>query len=234
MLQVGITEAGDAALDLSWVGRLKPANVIISKSSSGSFNRALLENRERIIYHCTITGFGGSRVEPRVPRPREMFSSLRHLINNGFPPEQVVLRIDPIVPTLKGLRTAGSILDELMKFPVRRVRYSFLDMYPHVKKRFAAAGIPLPYGTFVAPLEMQDSALRLLSGYDFEFESCAENTPHKTGCISPKDLQILGVAGSLCGTSDQRGTCLCPANKVELLDRRRQCWHGCLYCYWWH
>lgn len=234
MFQIGITERGDAALDLSWVTKLRPANIIISKSFNSAFNDALLQYSDKIIYHCTCTGFGSSILEPNVPSSKAMVENLTSLIKDGFPPQNIVLRIDPIIPVNIGLQRLENTLRLFIHLPITRVRYSFLDMYQHVKDRFRSHNISLPYTTFHASVDMQQSALDILSKYEkyYDFESCAENTPHKRGCISNKDLQILNISADLIGSANQRSSCLCPANKVELLSNRRQCKHGCLYCFW--
>lgn len=41
-----------------------------------------------------------------------------------------------------------------------------------------------------------------------------------------------GLDFELSGSSYQRKGCLCPSNKYELLKNKKQCPHGCLYCYW--
>ncbi len=231
---IGITERGDASLDLSWVSKLKPVNIIISKGFNPIFNEALLANKDKIIYHCTCTGFGGSIIEPNVPTPQAMYDNLHNLIKAGFPPSQIVLRIDPIVPTKKGLQTFESIIQLFSPLPIKRIRFSFLDMYSHVKLRFKSNNIRLPYTTFSAPTSDIHSALQIIAKYEkyFEFESCAENTKYQRGCISDKDLLILNKNIYLYSYSHQRRDCLCPSNKHELLCNAKQCDHGCLYCYW--
>ena len=34
------------------------------------------------------------------------------------------------------------------------------------------------------------------------------------------------------GAAEQRASCSCLSQKVELLSNKKQCHHGCLYCYW--
>jgi hypothetical protein len=107
-------------------------------------------------------------------------------------------------------------------------------MYSHVKERFNKAGIPLPYNSFMAPKYMINNTLRLLDTYEgiYEFESCAENTKHQVGCISQKDLDILGINEKLETGGFQRAGCMCAAGKTELLNSKKQCNHKCIYCYW--
>lgn len=234
MQYIGVTERGDAGLDLSWADKLYDTNIIITKNVNDKFIDKVLKHKDKIILHITCTGFGGTLLEPNVPSYKLTLAQTMKLIKLGFPVEQIVLRIDPIIPTEKGIKLVDIVLGAFDILDIKRVRYSFLDMYPHVKERFKQAGIPVPYNSFTAPKKMIDNALQLIIKYEdrYEFESCAENTPHKTGCISEKDLEILGKNIEIVPGGLQRKGCLCLGNKKELLNNRGQCWHGCIYCYW--
>lgn len=229
----GITERGDASLDLSWIDKLKPGNIIISKNASPAFYAALLENKDRIIYHCTCTGFGGTIIEPNVPAPDFMVRRVMSLISSGFPVRQIVLRIDPIIPTPQGLIRVDNVLHLFNDLGIKRVRYSFLDVYPHVVQRFKEKNIGLPWEGFTAPYQMRQNALKLFADYpQYEFESCAEDNPHALGCISQKDIDILNLTMPIKIGGFQRKGCKCIGNKTELLSNANRCKHGCLYCYW--
>jgi len=241
MLRVGITERGDAGLDLSWVGKLNLVDfaIVITKNPIyREFHEALIDNKSKLILHVTCTGFGGSKLEPNVPEPMRVLKAVRVLIKNGFPAEQIVLRIDPIIPTPKGIQTAIDIIGFFHRYcsPVKRVRYSFIDMYPHVIERFKSARIRLPFDGFHAPKAMRDDAVTQLnaiaSAYDLRLESCAESNEHASGCISQLDAQILHKELPAQLYKGQRRNCLCPAGKTELLTNARRCPHNCVYCYW--
>ena len=244
MIKFGITERGDAGLDLSWLQNLQPANILITKNLNDNFIQALIcaHQESKIITHITCTGFGGKPVEKNVPTKEWTHQQVIKLLESGhFPVEQLVLRIDPIVPTDRGIQTALSVLELFKDTGIKRVRYSFMDMYHHVKERFRQQGIPIPYETFSAPITMQKKAIYELSKYDeenilyqYQFESCAENTPHKLGCISEKDFKILDIPNTemMIKLKGQRSDCLCVGNKYELLTSRRQCDHKCSYCFW--
>ena len=182
----------------------------------------------------TCTGMGGTVIEPNVPSLVDTYWSVKKLINYGFPARQVVLRVDPIIPTIKGILTAERVLRNFVDSGVKRVRYSFLDMYPHVAERFTKAEVKIPYNTFCAPQRMIENALEMLSDYEsvYELEACAEYTPHKLGCISQKDFDILGIDYVPTVGGFQRTGCLCVAGKTELLASKHRCPHACLYCYW--
>lgn len=233
-MKFGITERGDAGIDFSWVDKLLDANIIISKYLNDGLINELVLNKDKIIFHMTCTGFGESVIEPNVHNFWWTHQQALKLIDCGFPVEHIVLRLDPIIPTEKGISTADGVLDCFLDAGIRRVRYSFLDMYPHVKERFAQARLPLPYSTFCAPKAMIDNAMKMLDCYEdkYELEACAENTKHQLGCISQKDFDILGITEQAEPAGFQRKGCMCIAGKTELLSSKVQCPNKCLYCYW--
>ena len=244
--------AGDAGVDLSWVEKLDrvDAAVLITKCVSPDFFDAALEHKDRLIVHATITGYGHSALEPNVPTPYEEFAAIMELVKAGFPMEKIVIRIDPIIPTEKGLSVAYRTMISFMEMGFQRYRVSVIDMYPHARSRFKKAGLPLPYGdSGFAPSQAQlskvDDMLRqakqfwegLDNGKVLRIESCAEpglTEPIACGCISDYDLNLLGFSedAESNGAGYQRKGCMCYAGKTELLKHKTRCPHGCLYCYW--
>ena len=147
-MKIGITEAGDAGIDLSWVEKLKTVDgaILVTKNITPKFMRAVLElfweRKDNFILHITCTGWGGTKMEPNVPHFSKQLQAASFLIKFwGFPEEKVVIRIDPIIPTKMGLRIARNVFSQACQMGFRRFRVSVLDMYPHVRDRFVAAVI---------------------------------------------------------------------------------------------
>ena len=147
---IGITETSDPCFHLDIFDNLYDANIIITKNLSSKMIEKLIENKDKCILHMTVTGMGGSKIEPFVPEPSINLKQIKKLIENGFPVQQIVLRIDPIVITDKGINTCINVLEMFKDVGIKRVRISFMDMYNHTKKRFINSGIKLPYDTFHA------------------------------------------------------------------------------------
>lgn len=247
-LSCGITERGDAGVDLSWEYNLKEnINIIISKKLTDELIEALIRNKDRVIFHHTVTGYGGRITEPNVPKVEWSFSQAKKLFEKGFPMEQYVLRVDPIIPTEIGIKRAMNVINNWIKFGCIRVRYSFIDTYNHVRERFSKVGLEFPWEGFTAPKSMQDDFLLAIKSVSIDyyksawvhnpdngacFESCAEYTEHKLGCISNRDYEILCLPEPVAGASQQRKSCSCIGTKTELLTQPKQCANGCLYCYW--
>lgn len=71
--RVGITERGDAGLDLSWADRLQHClfAILITKNPNDKFISKVLTVTKPIIVHITCTGWGGTELEPHVPFRRQ-------------------------------------------------------------------------------------------------------------------------------------------------------------------
>lgn len=248
MTRIGVTERGDAGLDLSWQDGLASVGnraILITKNLNDRFIYAVSEsvrNGANLIIHATCTGCGGTVVEPHVPKPEWTIAQIEKLIASGFGKERIVLRADPIIPGYE--RYLKSVLDMALSaglLPDIRVRVSVLDMYAHVRKRFADAGITLDVNGFQASdvqFKRIDDILRdYRDNHNVKFESCAEpklTVPEKAGCVGEKELALMGVpldAGTGINPQNRNG-CLCLAGKTELLSHKGQCPHKCLYCYW--
>ena len=250
--KIGVTEAGDAGLDLSWADKLGTIDgaVVITKRVSPEFRKAVLVNKDRLIVHATTTGFGGSIIEPNVPTVAYQLKSVLKLVEDGFPKNKVVIRIDPLIPTARGLETALNVIKKFMDDGFSRYRISVIDMYPHARKRFAEAGLPLPYGDGFKPSKRQfklvDNMLIAAKEYwcksnnseELRIEACAEpelNEPIQCGCISTYDIKLLGFEtdnNEIDSLGYQRRGCMCYSGKTGLLEHKKRCEHGCLYCYW--
>lgn len=234
-MSVGITERGDAGLHLKeWIKAAEMYNVdftiAITKAPS-----ILLANIEilpkNLIIHATITGWGGSSIEPNVRNWQEEMTAYKGLVQK-LGPERVVLRIDPIFPTEEGVHGALYLASHCEG----RLRISILDYYLHVQDRFEAVSNPMSLA--LTPLYNTNTFLKKeLRGKILALfptaEICGELGFLSTGCVSVKDYQVLGIKPpQKTNTSGQRSTCSCLSEKKELLTHMKQCAHGCLYCYW--
>jgi len=238
--RIGTTESGEIAYNLDAFDRLYKGNIIITKRLTDKLIEKLIEHKDKIILHLTVTGMGSTRIEPFVPNPQTTLEKLQKLINGGFPTDHIVLRVDPIVPTIKGLNTATSVLRLFRGLGIKRVRISFLDNYKHVRERFKEIGVELYNGEFHAPLKER---LKYLAAIKYCAEECGYETVEACGepgidsipCLSQKDIDILGLTDEILleGSAEQRKSCGCLANKSELLRvKPHRCDNKCLYCYW--
>lgn len=236
---IGCTESSEVSFNLDVFDRLYDGNIIITKRLTTKLIDKLVENKDKIILHLTCTGWGGSELEPFVPKLETTRKKFGELIEKGFPIEHCVLRIDPIIPTEDGIDRMFGVLKAFCNTGIERVRFSILDMYDHVKKRFREANLEVPYETFHAPLEIRKTIYNILldfgKEYKFDVESCAEPGIESISCLSQKDIDILGLTDKikLVGNKGQRSNCSCPINKTSLFKTKpERCLQKCLYCFW--
>lgn len=242
-VKFGITERGDVAFHEEWIDQLKAgkvqAAVLISKGlPTPKGKEAVAAMKDRIVLHATTTGYGGTMLEPGVkPYALRLAELAQFCAETKLPYSHIVVRVDPIIPTVKGVETAERVVRLAFALGFRRFRYSWLDVYGHVAQRFQKAGIPVPP-------KVQDADPSIVKGFVdtfcrfYEkigacFESCAETNRHQAGCISRRDFELCGLdPNDAVGKSQQRAACMCCGNKTELLNHKGRCPHRCLYCYW--
>lgn len=245
-MRIGITEQGDAGLDLSWLEKSKNVDglILVTKNvTRPQFKEALTQLKKPFILHCTCTGMGGTEWEPNVPHRLDQLMALKRLIEDGIINKRnVVIRIDPINPyyisffhdVMEGMQICFSDWTDF------RYRVSVMDYYPHVRKRLLERGLPCS-PTFQASDELFDLVkAELALWHEVTFESCAEpklnarNLIH-TGCVGWEDIRRMGLNEDDVKdyiNPQNRPGCMCLSCKTELLTHKQQCPHGCLYCYW--
>lgn len=246
MNKIGITEGGDASLNYQWVSKISQVDgaILITKNVSDKFIDEVVKVKDKVIVHATITGYGGTILEPNIPDIDFSVVQINKLVLKGFQKEKIVIRVDPVIPTKKGISLFKNVVELFVKQGFKRFRMSLIDMYPHVRERFKEKGLPNPYiGNNFSPsinqLKEIDSCIReLKSKYtDIRIESCAEKGLQETiqiGCISEYDLNLLGLTlvEKIDSKGFQRRDCLCYSGKTELLNHKEPCKYECLYCYW--
>lgn len=249
-MRIGITERGDASIDYGWVNKVTrmDGTILITKNLTDTFIQTVVDlhnNGVNLTVHATCTGWGNTDFEPNVHDYKWQLTQLKKLIDAGFPANHCVLRIDPIFPTDNGLKRVIEVLQEFERLDtgVTRIRISVYDEYKHVKERLKAKGYQPCYGDcFYANNQQMLSVTNTLSLFPYKFEVCAENilaqnfpwTFEQTGCVSTKDLVMLGIktVPNLSENGQQRSGCHCLTCKTELLTNKFRCPNQCIYCYW--
>ena len=249
----GITENGDASLNYEWEQKLgeMDGSILITKKLTTIFRSLIVDYKYKpFILHVSCTGYGGTVLEPNLDNYETTIDYIWGLIHlSNFRPERIVLRIDPIIPTAKGIKVFENVVrcarDRIPE--VTRIRVSVLDMYPHVRERFKKAGLPNPYGdgyfqaspTMFRDLNKKIEELKK-EFPELSFESCCETklpATTATGCVSARDYEILGLKKPDESRKGQRKNCMCLGDKKDMLTFKynetgyNHC-YGCLYCYW--
>jgi len=230
-VKIGITERGDASFNLKWKPWVKQGNptILITKQPEILVNQLVEIDNPNIIIHCTITGNGGTIMEPDVPPYKDSLDAYFYLVKK-YGSNRVVLRIDPIIPVEPYLSNSYDVLNEAKQklgVDMTRVRISIFDNYNHVKERMIKLGLEPFDFYFHAPLKQRLEIWNKMG----KPELCGEPDMETTGCISEIDCNILGVE-PIKRDFKQRTECLCLGNKQELLNDKKVCPSNCVYCYW--
>lgn len=266
-MKIGITEHGDAACSLIWANKCKKrmvdGAVIITKKLTEEVRNNIIELHRQgfpLVLHATITGWGGSYLEPGVWEYKQSVGALKSLIDDGFPASHVVIRIDPMFPNASGIQRVRDVLTYVQEQGLFqagngiRLRMSVYDEYPHIRERLARLGMkPMYGGFFYAPRHMMgglaEGLHEIRAGLNARpdtcvpvFAACAEDRLAQDfpsdfvqeGCISETDLTLMGLEcpDSSFENAQHRKSCHCFSIKTELLTERRPCPHNCIYCYW--
>jgi len=203
--------------------------------------RQALARYEQIFVHLTITGLGGSALEPNIAPWREVAAQLPELIDFTGDPRRVSVRYDPIVHWYAGeqvhsnLPFAQAILEEVSKAGVRAVRISFATLYGKVRKR---KGWRWYDPTLAERLEITRRLVELASGLGLTLYSCSQNDLALAGalpsrCIDGELLSALHPRGLPAMTgkdTGQRPECGCTPS-VDIGSYLMRCPNGCRYCY---
>ena len=246
-MRIGITERGDAGIDLSWLSKQDYVDglILVTKNVTWElFRQALTQLKKPFILHCTCTGMGGTKWEPNVPDPHHQMTCLKKLIDSGIVDKRnVVIRIDPINPChLIYFNYAMLCVKDVFKndYVDLRYRISVMDYYPHVIKRLDEHGLDYPVTKKETESQIERIKKALEQFPEVMFETCAEpnlwtsNTFH-SGCVGLEDILRMGLNGDDVKeyiNPQNRPGCMCLGCKTELLTHKHPCSHKCAYCYW--
>ncbi|MFC1694373.1 DUF1848 family protein [Candidatus Latescibacterota bacterium] len=179
-------------------------------------------------------------LEPGIPPLPERLDQVCELAAR-YGAERIGWRYDPVVFTSEGtVAKAGTferIGEMVARSGVRRVIFSFLDLYGKVKNRNEKfkmgvidpqKHVKIDYAVRIAK-SAADLGLRL--------ESCCENLDSVEGikpssCINGKVLSMLkGEDAKVTKDTGQREACNCTVSRDIGSYRDMPCFNGCFYCY---
>ena len=202
--------------------------------------RGALAAYDQVTCQLTITGLGGSRLEPGVPAPEVTLAQLAPLAGWLGDVRRLTVRFDPIVHWREGGETASNmafaprLLDACAAGGLSAVRLSFATIYRKMALRGVEWVEPTPERqTAIAASLVRQAAERGISVYACCQPWLAETGAKLAGCI---DAAALAALHPKCerapGGRDkgQRSACLCSPSR-DIGSYRMSCGNGCLYCY---
>ena len=214
-----------------------PKNIL---SHSGL--KACLKEVDQIYILLTMTGLGGTALEPFAPDTEEVFNQLPEIIDFLGSPQRLGIRYDPLIDIVhKGkLRLSNidtdlfdRVLEQASSLGIKRIIVSYVTLYKKVIERLKRN----EFGIVDHNIEeitdfIKNTMMPEVKNLGMELSTCV--LPHLTtiGCIDGNTLSLLHPKQELCSKAKdrtQRQTCHC--TKSYDIGQWFSCYHNCLYCY---
>ncbi len=207
--------------------------------------RDCLAKHGQLYFHFTVTGLGGSFIEPGVPPPEKALAQLEALVGIAGHPERVSLRFDPVVfweekgRRLSNLTFFENLAPRAASMGIKTVRFSFAQWYEKARRRAARCGfryIDPPAGD---KLETARRLVGIAREQGISLFSCSQDflagVPgiRPSSCIDGRLLEALHPSAepaSQAKDKSQRRECRC-TESVDIGSYTQPCPHSCLYCY---
>jgi len=204
--------------------------------------RQALSNVGQVLVHWTVTGLGGTFLEPNVPPPEAQFALLGDIVALVGDPRRVHWRYDPLLSARRGAERVSnvdlvlfrSLAEHFARAGVPAVHTSFATIYRKVMRRVAQASACTAFEDYDGEARRQFlSALADESrALGMELLTCCEPGCPRQRCIDGELLTALHPANEPCPTQrarDQRELCGCTVSLD--IGRYLPCPNRCLYCY---
>jgi len=204
-----------------------------------------LERYDQLYLHFTITGMGGSSIEPGIPPVEKAVAQLGPLVEIVGCSERISVRFDPIVFWREGTRTCTNLgffkhlAPELDAHGVRDVRISFVQWYAKARRRAARRNFdffdPTTEEKRAYAVELSETA-RI---WGLRLHACSQDFLSGDGgirlssCIDGVLLRRLHPRGEAVSASrdrSQRAECRC-TKSIDIGSYRQSCPYPCIYCY---
>ncbi len=206
--------------------------------------KEILSEYSQLYFLFTITGLGGTFLEPLVPKPEIAISQIDDLVKIAGNPERVAIRFDPIIYWKKdgnlesNLYYFNEVVKATEKSGVKRIIFSFMSIYPKCVRRAEKAGIEWIDLEIGKKREIVQRLYERVEKFGLELLNCCnpetlEFGAKKASCIDGELLNRIHPKGwkvEIKKDPGQRKDCGCNYS-VEIGSYVQSCPHACLYCY---
>ncbi len=206
--------------------------------------KTYLKKYKNPFFLFTVTGFGGTRIEPLIPHYKHALKQLETMVEE-YGSERIFLRFDPIMFFYESgiLKSNLDFFEEIVSFSseknIKRIIFSFVQYYPRVKKRLSYAGINYYDPPEKEKIEIAKNLSKISNSYGIRLYSCAQDFLlkvdgiEKSKCIDAEYLsQIHPDKIFIPHNKDkgQRMECGCSYSR-DIGMYEMSCPKPCLYCY---
>jgi len=198
-----------------------------------------LSRYDQVFLHLTITGLGGTPLEPRAPTTNDSLAALPSLVDFTGDPAGIRLRFDPLLKIkmpdgemLSNARLFEEVVGAGLRCGIRDVSISWVTSYGKVSRRLASRGMEIVGKNDVEMDRLWTYIYGLAEKMGVTLHACCVPGLLRSRCIDGELLTRLHPKGYACSkrrAKDQRPLCGC----TESFDIGwyRSCPTGCLYCY---
>lgn len=204
--------------------------------------RKTLEKLNQVCVLLTITGLGGTELEPEVPTKDQVFRQLPDTIDFLGSPKRLAIRYDPLIEVVYQERDRISnidtdlfedVLERAHVLGIKRVIVSYVTVYQKVKKRLEQNELRI----IEHPIEeivdfIKNEIMPRAEERGMELSTCVLPNLTTKGCIDGATLSQLHPRKEPCSLAkdrSQRENCHC--TKSIDIGQWFACYHNCLYCY---
>ncbi len=203
--------------------------------------RQALNKYNQVFCHLTLTGLGGTLLEPSIAPWQEVAAQLPELIEFAGDPRRIIVRYDPIVHWYEGegiksnLPFAQPILKSVGRTGITTVCVSFATLYGKLRRRKGWRWYePAPEQRLQIACWLVDLARSL----GLTLYSCSQRDLQEAGAVPSRciDGQLLsslhpqGLPAATTKDPGQRAECGCTVS-VDIGSYLMRCPNGCRYCY---
>lgn len=198
-----------------------------------------LSEYEQIFLHLTITGLGGSQLEPHVPSPKDVLSLLPQVIAALKSPQRIRIRFDPIIhmhdpegKTVENLFYFDELAPQIADAGIQHVSTSWVQIYRKVASRLDRKNWRVLEITSEQQKDEQHYLQQTAEKYELQLHGCCVPGWPQSQCIDGDLLTRLHPSGRQASTRKAKGQRPgCGCTESWDIGWYYPCPHGCLYCY---
>ena len=209
-----------------------------SMISSGLL-RSVLSSYSQLYIHLTVTGLGGTILEPGIPPWEKVVAMIPGIVDLVKNPERISWRFDPIVRVgvngeeISNYHLFQEIADHFSCSGITTCRTSWVEPYRKVMRRLENKEIRLLPHTREERLEHAKQLSEIAGEIGMQIMHCSMDEFPVSRCIDGKLFSRLHPQGLECSfkkAKGQRKLCGC-TESLDIGWYSMKCPNGCLYCY---
>jgi len=201
--------------------------------------REVLSAYAQVYVHLTITGLGGSLLEPNIPAWKTVSNMVPNLADMVKGAQRITWRFDPLIEVetengiLGNFPLFSNIAGTIGRYGITTCRTSWVEPYKKVTRRLEKKNIRL---RILSSAERQAQARELeaqAKTFAMALSYCAMAGFPRSRCIDGELFSRLHPDGLPCSGKRARGQrrlCGC-TESLDIGWYSQKCGNGCLYCY---